>query len=323
MRKALVVLSIVANLGLLVYFKYANFFLHSLTQSAAVFGLTFALPTLKVILPIGISFYTFEAINYTVDVYRGKVKAEKNLFHFMLFILFFPHLMAGPIVRARDFLPQIARPKRFRWLRASIGVRLIILGLVKKLAIADRLALYVDPVYLDPGTFGTGVLWTTALAYAIQVYCDFSGYSDMAIGLAHLFGFHLTANFNMPYLSRNMSEFWRRWHISLSTWIRDYVFIPLGGSKGKRWATWRNLLITMMLAGLWHGATWGYILFGMIQGIMLIVHSAFRAWCEARPRVKALLDTSPGTLMRIALTFACFCFSLVIFRRRRWTMPGP
>ncbi len=205
-----------------------------------------------------------------------------------------------------------------------MGVRLVLLGLIKKLAIADRLALYVEPVYLDPSGYGTGVLWMSALAYAIQVYCDFSGYSDMALGLAHLLGYHLAPNFDMPYLSKNMSEFWRRWHISLSTWIRDYVFIPLGGSRGGRWLTYRNLFITMMLAGLWHGATWGYIVFGMVQGMMLIVHSFFRYWCERTPSVKAVLETTLGTAARIAFTFTCFCYSLVIFRapslQQAWTM---
>jgi alginate O-acetyltransferase complex protein AlgI len=313
-RRFLMLFSLTANLGLLTYFKYANFFLDSLHQSAAFFGIEFALPTLSVILPIGISFYTFEAINYIVEVYRGKVRAERNLAHFMLFILFFPHLVAGPIVRARDFLPLVARRKRWSWLRAHTGVLLILLGVIKKLAIADRMALYAEPVFHNPGAFGTLALWEAALAYAIQVYCDFSGYSDMALGLAHLFGYHLALNFNMPYLARNVSEFWRRWHISLSTWIRDYVFIPLGGSRAGRWRTYRNLLVTMSLAGLWHGATWGYVLFGFLQGLMLVVHSAFRGWCERRPALSAALQSVPGTVLRVAFTFTCFIYSLVVFR---------
>jgi alginate O-acetyltransferase complex protein AlgI len=313
-RRALLLTSLCANLGLLTYFKYANFFLDSLRQSAAAFGIPFAVPTLSVILPIGISFYTFEAINYVVEVYRGKVRAERDLTHFMLFILFFPHLVAGPIVRARDFLPLVGRRKHWSWLRAHAGVLLILLGVVKKLAIADRMELYVKPVFDAPGAFDTFALWQAALAFALQVYCDFSGYSDMALGLAHLFGYHLAINFNMPYLARNMSEFWRRWHISLSTWIRDYVFIPMGGSRVGKWRTWRNLLITMTLAGLWHGATWGYVVFGLVQGVMLVVHSAFRRWCEGRPALGAALQSAPGTALRVAFTFTCFVYSLVIFR---------
>jgi alginate O-acetyltransferase complex protein AlgI len=326
LRKLLVVTSLAANLGLLIYFKYANFFLDSLRDSAASCGLHLALPTLQVILPVGISFYTFEAINYVVDVYRAKLKAERNLANFMLFILFFPHLVAGPIVRARDFLPLAARRKRWSWLRAHTGVLLILMGLVKKLAIADRMALYATPVYDAPGAFACVALWEASLAYAIQLYCDFSGYSDMALGLAHLLGYHLARNFDMPYLSRNLSEFWRRWHISLSTWIRDYVFIPLGGSRCGRWRTYGNLLITMALAGLWHGATWGYIFFGFLQGAMLVIHSAFRTWCAGWPRLSAAMQSTAGSALRIAFTFTCFVYSLVFFRaptlEKAWRMMG-
>ncbi len=313
-RKLLLLVSLAGNLGLLCYFKYANFFLRSLEECAAVAGFQMLMPTLRVLLPVGISFYTFEAINYTVDVYRRKMHAERNLAHFLLFILFFPHLMAGPIVRARDFLPQIHRRKRFSWLRAHTGVLLIILGVIKKMGVADRIALYVDPVFADPGAFNSIALWSAAIGYALQVYCDFSGYSDMALGLAHLLGYHLAPNFNMPFLSANIAEMWRRWHISLSTWIRDYLFIPLGGSRGSRWQTIRNVLLTMTLCGLWHGANWNCVLWGLLTGMLLVGHSLFARWCKQYPRLSAVLQTRTGTAGRVALTFAVFCLTMGVFR---------
>ena len=313
-RRLLVVFSVLMNLGLLVYFKYANFFLHSIEDALRASGATASLPVLHVVVPVGISFYTFEAINYVVDVYRRRIPAERNLGHFLLFILFFPHLLAGPIVRARDFLPQIRAPKRWSWGRFHLGGQLVLLGLFKKMVVADHMALFADPVFANPAHFAPGTLWLAALAYALQVYCDFSGYSDLAIGTAHMLGYKLAPNFNMPFLSRNMSEFWHRWHISLSTWIRDYVFIPLGGSRCGRWRTYRNLLLTMTLAGLWHGASWTNVAFGFIHGMFLLIHRAFRGAVEKRPPLDALLRTRIGTAARIALTFVCFVCSLVVFR---------
>lgn len=277
LRRLLLAVSLVLNLGLLVTFKYANFFLDSLQHALHAAGLSSSLPTLSVLLPIGISFYTFEAINYTVDVYKRRIAAEKNLAHFMLFILFFPHLVAGPIVRARDFLPQIRRPKRWSWPRLHLGVQLFLLGLLKKLAVADRMALYADPVFAHPELYGSGALWGAVIAYSLQIYCDFSGYSDMALGTAHMLGYKLARNFNLPYLAGNIAEFWHRWHISLSTWLRDYLFIPLGGSRGGHWQTCRNLMLTMTLGGLWHGASWTFVVWGMLHGLLLIAHRLWRA----------------------------------------------
>ncbi len=320
LRRLLVVTSIAANLGLLAYFKYANFFLQSMTDALHTLGGRASLPLLQVFLPIGISFYTFEAINYTVDVYRRRVRAERNLAHFMLFITFFPHLVAGPIVRARDFLPQIRRPKHWDWNRMHLGVQLFVMGFFKKVVIADRMAAFADPVFANPGQYGSAAAWIAMLAYALQIYCDFSGYTDMAVGTAHLLGYKLAPNFNMPYLSTNVSEFWRRWHISLSSWLRDYLFIPLGGSRGlsceacQKRRTDRNLMLTMTLGGLWHGASWTFIAWGALHGAFLVMHRAFRAFCVRRPRLDGLLRTPPGVALRVAATFLAVSAAWVFFR---------
>jgi len=314
LRRLLLLCSIVANLGLLCYFKYANFFLHSLQEVLNQLGISTAFPALQMIIPIGISFYTFEAINYTVDVYRGKVKAERNLAHFMLFILFFPHLVAGPIVRARDFLHQINRKKRWNWLRVAVACRYILLGVVKKLVIADRLAILADAVFANPAGFRVEGVWIGVVAYALQIYCDFSGYSDMALGTAHLLGYRLAENFNMPYLSRNIAEFWRRWHISLSSWLRDYLFIPLGGSRGSGWQTCRNLLLTMTLGGLWHGSSWNFVLWGGLHGLLLVLHRLVRVIADRGLFLSRLLQSSALTSLGVVLTFLCVCLGWVFFR---------
>jgi alginate O-acetyltransferase complex protein AlgI len=265
LRPGLLVFSLVMNLGLLCYFKYVNFFLDSLYSVA---GYTPGRDDfLEVVLPIGISFYTFEAINYTVDVYREKIRAERNLDYFLLFILFFPHLVAGPIVRASDFLPQVARPKRLTWTRFTVGGRQIVLGLFKKMVVADRMALLVDPVFANSGQYETAVVWMAAVAYSIQIYCDFSGYSDIALGTARLLGYRLAINFAMPFAATDIGMLWRRWHISLSTWIRDYIYIPLGGNRGSFVRTSANLLVAMTLCGLWHGANWTFVVWGALNGV--------------------------------------------------------
>jgi alginate O-acetyltransferase complex protein AlgI len=311
-RKALLGGSLVMNLGLLCYFKYANFFLDSLYT---VVGYTPGKDDfLAVILPVGISFYTFEAINYTVDVFRRKMPAERNLDHFLLFILFFPHLVAGPIVRAKDFLPQVKKPKRWSWPRVGLGLGLLAVGAFKKLAIADRLALFVDPVFANVSGYSSAAAWTAAVAFAMQVYCDFSGYSDMALGSAHLLGYKLVINFRMPFLAPNINDFWRRWHVSLSTWLRDYLFIPLGGSRHGPWKTNRNLLVTMTLGGLWHGANWPFVVWGFLQGAMLVVHRLWLRLLDPLPAVRAALRSPPGTAARVAFTFALFVLTLVVFR---------
>jgi alginate O-acetyltransferase complex protein AlgI len=327
-RLPIMIASITMNLGILCYFKYRGFFLNELYDGLTSLGYNpgFAkLDPLSILIPFGISFYTFEAISYAVDVYKRKIQPEKSLPRFLLFILFFPHLVAGPIVRAKDFLTQTHRPKRWNWVRVQVGVQLFLLGVFKKMAIADRMAVFCDPIFSDPtgsvdGSasfhvgYSTGTCWLAVLAYAIRIYCDFSGYSDMALGLAHLLGYRLTTNFNMPYISMNVSEFWRRWHISLSSWLRDYVFIPLGGSRGGRWATCRNLMITMAVGGLWHGAAWGYVLWGVAHGLMLVIHRFYRDYCEVRPRLEAFLQSPLGIAWRVFLTFFCVSLCWVLFQ---------
>ncbi len=313
-RRALLAVSLAMNLGLLGYFKYANFFLDALREALQAAGAAASLPALEVLAPIGISFYTFEAISYTVDVYRRRIAAERSLAHFMLFITFFPHLMAGPIVRARDFLPQVRRAKRWDWARLHLGAQYLLVGAFKKMAIADRMPLWADPVFASPEQYSTGAVWLAVLAYAIQIYCDFSGYSDMALGAAHLLGYKLAKNFEQPYLSANVAEFWRRWHISLSSWLRDYLFIPLGGSRGGRWRTCRNLLVTMALGGLWHGAAWTFLAWGALHGLLLIGHRVFAEWCTRRAGVGRALRSPPGTVLRVAVTFGTVGVGWVLFR---------
>ena len=314
-RRALLAVSISANLGLLTYFKYANFFLASLQQGLRAMGAEASLPVLSVILPIGISFYTFEAISYVVEVYRRRVPAEKSLSHLLLFITFFPHLVAGPIVRPWHFLPQLRRPKHWDWMRLHLGLQYFLLGLLKKLVIADRMALFVDPVFAAPARYGSMATWAAVLAYTIQIYCDFSGYSDMAVGLAHTFGYKLPRNFAAPYSAMNVSEFWRRWHISLSTWLRDYLYIPLGGSRTEhRWQTTRNLMVTMTLGGLWHGAATTFIAWGVWHGALLVLHRRLEEATSRWRGLAAVLDSVPGRIVSLATTLACVSFGWVLFR---------
>jgi alginate O-acetyltransferase complex protein AlgI len=284
-RRLLLTASLAANLGVLAVFKYADFFILSLRDMLAGLGVHADLHTLSIILPIGISFHTFQTMSYTVDVYRRKIRAERSLADFALFVAFFPQLVAGPIVKAHEFLPQLATEKRFSWKRLEAGIALFMVGLTKKLLIADQLATLVDPVFADPTRYVTRDLWLAMFCYGGQIYCDFSGYTDMAIATAGMLGFDLPRNFASPYLAVGLTDFWRRWHISLSTWLRDYLYIPLGGSRDGRLLTCRNLMITMLLGGLWHGASWTFVVWGAIHGVALIVCKAVERPGSRRPRV--------------------------------------
>ena len=266
-RDRLLWFSIGSNLAILGFFKYFNFFADTLTQALSGLGLPATALHLNIALPIGISFYTFRAMSYTIDVWRGKLPAETHFSYFALFLAFFPSLLAGPIDRAGDLLPQIAQRRSLNLEQTTRGLFLILYGLFKKVAIANGVAGSVTAIYQGTGTVSWLDVIAATLLYTIQIYCDFSGYSDMARGIAKLFGFELMVNFNLPYFSKEPSEFWRRWHISLSTWLRDYLYIPLGGNrKGNIYA---NLMATMVLGGLWHGANWNFLLWGFYQGALL------------------------------------------------------
>jgi D-alanyl-lipoteichoic acid acyltransferase DltB (MBOAT superfamily) len=275
-RKALVIVSVCSNLGILAFFKYADF----LAQD--VLGLDVG--RLNLILPAGISFHTFQSLSYTIDVYRRELPATRSVFQFATFVLFFPQLVAGPIVRARDLLPQLAAPPALELHKATTGLYRILVGLFKKIALADALALsIVDRVFEAPERYSSVEVLVGVYGYALQIYLDFSAYSDIAIGSALVLGFSLPENFRTPYRSANLQEFWRRWHISLSTWLRDYLYIALGGSKGAAWRTYLNLILTMLLGGLWHGASWAFIVWGALHGFGLAVTRYFQRATASAP----------------------------------------
>ena len=270
-RRIGVVVSIVMNLTFLGFFKYFNFFADSLANLVRGMGMEPSWTTLNIILPVGISFYTFQSLSYTVDVYRRKLPVERDFVKFAAFVSLFPQLMAGPIVRAYDLLPQMSADKKFEWNRWNSGLGRVLWGFFKKVAIADSLAPFVDQVFGAPETFGSLHLLIGVIFYSFQIYCDFSGYSDIAIGLARMMGFRFPENFRTPYFSRSFSEFWTRWHISLSSWLRDYLYIPLGGNRHGIFKTYRNNMITMLLGGLWHGANWAFVFWGFLHGFYLIL----------------------------------------------------
>lgn len=271
-RRAIVAVSVALLLGTLGLFKYAKFFLDSLAGLMTAVGLGAPSTFLQIILPVGISFYVFHAISYVVDVYRRQLEPERSPLDVALYIAFFPQLVAGPILRATQFLPQMKSTRRVDWPEVSDGVRLFLIGWCYKVVLADSLSLIADPVFANPQSWRGGAHWIAVLAYSGQIYFDFAGYSSMAIGVALLLGYRMPRNFDYPYSATSITEFWRRWHISLSTWLRDYLFIPLGGSRGSRAMYYRNLILTMVLGGLWHGASWNFVVWGAIHGAALIVH---------------------------------------------------
>ncbi|MBL8724680.1 MAG: MBOAT family protein [Planctomycetes bacterium] len=302
--RAWLVFSLVYDLGTLGFFKYCNFFLESATQLLAWLGLPVHVPTLQIVLPVGISFFTFQAMSYALDIYRGHLVPAKSYTDFLLFVTFFPQLVAGPIVRASDFLPQLDTKKHFADVDVHRALGQFLSGFVKKALVADLIAQPVDAVFGAPHEYTALSIVAAVVCYAIQIYCDFSGYSDMAIGCARLFGFELCENFRFPYLARDITELWRRWHVSLSSWLRDYLYISLGGSRGSRWFTYRNVMLTMLLGGLWHGAGWNYVAWGGVHGVALVVH---REWERLRlPRV--------GPWLGWFLTQYTFLIGLIFFR---------
>jgi alginate O-acetyltransferase complex protein AlgI len=325
-RRALLVASLVANLGILAYFKYTNFFLGSLQPLLAAAGLH--VPHLDIILPAGISFFTFQSMSYTIDVYRRDLPATHSYRDFLLFVSFFPQLVAGPIVRGSEFLPQLAshdhRPKVDNIRR---GLERFVRGFVKKTLFADTLAQFADPVFAHPGAFAPVTVWLAVAAYTGQIYYDFSGYTDMATGCGRMFGFEFPPNFRHPYLSRSITEFWRRWHMTLSTWLRDYLYIPLGGNRRGRARTYVNLAATMLLGGLWHGANWTFVVWGGWHGLGLALDKLRMERFGGGPR-SALGDLLgwAGTLLFVMLGWVFFraqdlASALVVFRKLAFLDP--
>lgn len=270
-RKRYIVISILTNLGILGFFKYAGFFVDSANILISSLGHNPTSFHLNIVLPVGVSFYTFQTMSYTIDIYRKQVKPAENIIDFALFVAFFPQLVAGPIERAKNFLPQVLKKPVVSSSMIMEGGWLVFWGLFKKSVIADNMAIIVDQAFSSSSLAG-GDLLIAVYAFAIQIYCDFSGYSDMARGIAKMMGYNLMLNFKVPYFATNPSEFWRRWHISLSSWLRDYLYIPLGGNRNGRLQTYRNLFVTMLLGGLWHGAAWKFVLWGAYHGTLLALH---------------------------------------------------
>jgi alginate O-acetyltransferase complex protein AlgI len=312
-RHRLIVLSVIVNLGLLGFFKYFNFFADSAARLGDALGLHLTWTVLRIVLPVGISFYVFKTMSYTIDVYRRTQSAERDLLRFTTFVVFFPELVAGPIVRASRLLPQLRGDHAFDHERAISGLTLVLSGYVRKVVVADSLAPLVDIRFAYPEAHSALSLLIGVYFYAFQIYCDFSGYSNIAIGLARILGFDFGVNFDRPYFSRSFSEFWTRWHISLSSWLRDYLYIPLGGNRGGALLTLRNLTITMLLGGLWHGAQWTFVAWGALHGLYLVAQRLIGSfWQRAVKSLRVPRVVSDAFLM--LLVFHLTCFAWVFFR---------
>lgn len=310
LRRFVLVVGVTANLSLLGFFKYYGWFTEELNALLVAWNVGRELPLLEIVLPVGISFFTFQGISYVVDIYRGDLDRPRPLIDVMFFISFFPHLVAGPIVRAAAFLPQLEKPPDPQRVFVSLGVLLILWGVFKKAVVANWLAVsLVDKVFFDPQAFGTVDLLAGVYGYAVQIYCDFSAYSDIAIGIAALLGYRFQRNFNQPYRAETLADFWRRWHMSLSSWLRDYLYIPLGGSQRGRVRTYVNLLLTMVLGGIWHGAAWKFVVWGALHGGMLAIERMVRGDRPPEPS-RALA----GRVVSVVLVFHFVCLCWVFFR---------
>jgi len=314
-RKVLLVLGIGINLGVLAFFKYFLFFATNINTLLNLVNPSFAIPLFPIILPVGISFFTFQGMSYLIDVYKKDIKADHNFLDVLLFISFFPQLVAGPIVRGKDFIPQIKEKTAPPPQEVNRSLVLILGGLIKKMIIANYLGTeLVDPVFIDPSSWGSGDLLLAAYAYALQIYCDFSAYSDIAIGIAGLFGFSFPENFRKPYRAHSLQDFWRRWHISLSGWLRDYLYIPLGGSRKGEGKTYRNLMLTMVLGGLWHGASWNFLLWGTLHGGMLSLEHFFQKHFPQKKQSKNGFGTHLKNGLKIIFTFHFIVLTWIFFR---------
>ena len=316
-QKILLWCSVLFNLGVLGFFKYYNFFIESWIDLFSSIGYEInSVWTLNIILPVGISFYTFQTMSYTIDIFKGKLNPTKDFVSFAAFVSFFPQLVAGPIERATNLLPQILNKREFKYEQGVQGLKLIFWGLFKKVVIADTLAPVVNDIFENYQDFGGVTLWLGAIYFAFQIYCDFSGYSDIAIGTSKLFGFEVMSNFKFPYFSRNIGEFWRRWHISLSTWFRDYLYIPLGGSKKGKWISLINIFIIFLVSGFWHGANWTFIVWGLFHSILFIPSFIFKT---NRKYVSSIiaensLMPSPKEFIQVGTTFILVTIGWVFFR---------
>jgi alginate O-acetyltransferase complex protein AlgI len=314
-KKLLLCISLIINLGFLFYFKYTNFFIDSFINAFALFGKELNITALNIILPVGISFYTFQTLSYTIDIYRNQLKPTNDALSFFSFVAFFPQLVAGPIERASHLLPQFYVKHKFNYNNVKTGFLLIGFGLFKKMVIADRAAIVVNQVFNNPELYsGVEVVLATIL-FAFQIYCDFSAYSDIAIGAARTMGFDLMKNFDSPYFSKSITEFWRRWHISLSTWFRDYVYIPLGGSKKGKYKTYANLFIVFVVSGLWHGAAATFLIWGAIHGFIIVLEKATnKERKKIYNKIGLLNNKFSGKLFFSMITFSIVCFAWIFFR---------
>jgi D-alanyl-lipoteichoic acid acyltransferase DltB (MBOAT superfamily) len=314
-RKILLILSLFVNLGILIYFKYFNFFIESFVDAFTYFGITFKPSTLQIVLPVGISFYTFQTLSYSIDVYLRKLGPTKDIVSFFAYVSFFPQLVAGPIERAKHLLPQFFKPRVFNYEIAVSGMRLTLWGFFQKIVIADGCALYVNDIFTNYQSYSSPILVLGAVLFSFQIYGDFAGYSNVAIGVSRLFGFDLMQNFKYPYFSRDIAEFWRRWHISLSTWFRDYLYIPLGGSRGSKIIQVRNVFIIFIVSGFWHGANWTFIVWGALNAIFflpLILLEKNRKYTVSLKDLGHVPDLK--TLINVFATFTLTTFAWVFFR---------
>jgi alginate O-acetyltransferase complex protein AlgI len=316
-RRALLTVSIVTNLGFLGFFKYFDFFLGTLNHLLTRFGWRLEHPGLTIILPIGISFYTFETLSYVIDIYRGDARPARSMLDYAIFITFFPRLVAGPIMRAHQFLPQLEHGMQLTWSNLAAGAQLFVRGMVKKMVVADNMATMADRVYTTPHLFSSGTVWLGVLAYSVQIFFDFSGYTDMALGVGRMLGFRLPENFNLPYTAQSITEFWQRWHISLSTWLRDYVYVSFGGNRRGRFRTYMNLMATMLLGGLWHGASWNFVVWGGLHGAYLAIE---RAVYRGRPAIGSW--NSPSTWLKALGVFLLVSVTWVFFRSPSFEVAG-
>ena len=314
-KKTLLIVSIISNIGFLFVFKYFNFFNSNISYIAELINWNYPIGSLEIILPIGLSFHTFQSLSYIIEVYRNKQKAEHNFGIFALYVMFYPQLVAGPIERPQNMLRQFYKKYKFDLYRIADGLKLMLWGMFKKVVIADRLAIFVNEVYNKPNDYQGLPVVIATIFFAFQIYCDFSGYSDIARGSAKVMGFELMVNFDKPYLSKSISEFWKRWHISLSSWFKDYVYIPLGGNRVNKLKVYRNLFITFLLSGLWHGANWTYVIWGGLNGLYLIfsqVSVSYRQRIVEFTKINRL--PKAHNIVKVACTFVLTTFAWIFFR---------